>query len=94
MSPALFTLVFDALSMLLAQAEQDGRLHGVKISRESPSISHFMYADDLVIFSRADDKDAKTVFECVNQFTSWSGLAFKYGKSIILQYRRQREPIL
>lgn len=57
--PALFTLAFDVLSRLLAQTEANENLYGVKFSRESPSISHLIYADDLVIFSRADEQDAK-----------------------------------
>lgn len=33
MSPALFTIILDVLSRLLARVEEEGRLNGVKVSR-------------------------------------------------------------
>lgn len=72
MSPALFTIVFDMLSRLLADAEEAGQIHGIKISRESPPISHLMYTDDLVIFCGADVTETMEILQCLNRFCKWS----------------------
>lgn len=38
---------------------EEGKLKGVKISLSGPTISHLMYADDLVIYIRASIVEAK-----------------------------------
>lgn len=43
----------------------NGRIHAVKIWRESPPISHLMYVDDLVIFYHADEMEAGAIVECL-----------------------------
>jgi hypothetical protein len=50
LSPFLFILGAEALSRLIALEESKGNLHGICISRNSPSISHLAYADDLYFF--------------------------------------------
>lgn len=62
-------------------------LHGVKISQESPSISHLMYADDLVIFYGADEQEAKAVADFVNTFTNWAGLSVNY-KNLAIHFSK------
>lgn len=66
--------------LLLAHVEKAGKLHGVKISRESRAISHLIYMDDFVIFCRADEQDPKSVAECMKKFSIWLGLAINYDK--------------
>lgn len=66
-----FSLWFRCTFRLLTQAGEEDRLHGVKITRESPPISHLIYVDDLVIFCRADEQYAKTAVGCM---TNWLGL--------------------
>lgn len=49
-SLGLFTIFFDLLSRILTKAEEDGLIHGVKISRHSIYFSHLMFTDDLTVF--------------------------------------------
>lgn len=51
--------------MLLQRLENEGKIHGVKVTRESPSISHLMYSDDLVIFCRANMEEAEEISKCL-----------------------------
>lgn len=83
MSLALFTIVFDVLFRLLSKAKLEGRLHVVKVSRTSPTISHPMYAYDLVVFYRANKQGADMIAECLNTFTSWFGLLVNQSKPVI-----------
>lgn len=82
-SPALFTIYFDLLSRFITRAESIGDIHGVKISQESPLISHLMFADDLLIFCRANTIEVKKVKRCLNVYCTWSGQSINYAKSII-----------
>lgn len=49
MFPALFTVFSDILFRIIARAEHEGKISGIKISRCSHRVTHLMYADDLVI---------------------------------------------
>lgn len=61
LSPALFTIFSDTLSRLLTKPELEGRISGVKISINSPKILHLMYADNVVIYGKANESEAKAV---------------------------------
>ena len=50
LSPYLFLFCVEAFTSLLAREEENGRLHGVSISRYAPTISHFLFADDSLLF--------------------------------------------
>lgn len=54
LSPYLFILVTDALSGLMKRAVDDNSIHGVRGSRNGPSISHLLFVDDILLFSRAN----------------------------------------
>ena len=82
-SPFLFILVTDVLSRLFLQKEADSSLQGIKIARNCPPISHLMFVDDLVVFSRANHDDLATVQSCLTQFQTWSGLSINKRKSAI-----------
>lgn len=65
LSPALFTIFFNVFSRLLTKAKSEGKIHGVKMSRTSPPISHLMYADDLTIYCRANIEEVSEVAKCL-----------------------------
>lgn len=54
LSPLLFIICAEVLSRLIAQEEQKGNIHGIKIFTYAPAISHLMYADDLLIMGQAN----------------------------------------
>lgn len=101
MSPALFTVIAELLSRILTRAELDGKLSGIKISRHSPRVTHLLYADDLVIYCKADIHEAETVIDCLNQFCAWTGQeinwhksAVHYSKNVPPQLRRELGTVL
>lgn len=83
MTPALFVLLADLLSRILARAERADTISGVKISLTSPRITHLMYADDLVIYCKAKQEEVSEVKRCLDLYCQWSGQRINWDKSEI-----------
>ncbi|GAU34899.1 hypothetical protein TSUD_144300 [Trifolium subterraneum] len=52
LSPYLFILVTEGLTALIKNSVARGDLHGVKICRGAPTVSHLLFADDCFLFCR------------------------------------------
>ena len=59
LSPYRFLLCAEGFSALLNAAESAGLITGVKICANAPSISHLLFADDLLILIRANTENAQ-----------------------------------
>ena len=69
--------------MLSRLIEHDLRLKnvaGIKTSISGPTISHVMYADDIV-FSKASRKDVESLVKILEKYCRWSGQAINRRKS-------------
>ena len=70
--------------MLSRLIEHDLRLKnvaGIKTSISGPTISHVMYADDIVLFSKASRKDAESLVKILEKYYRWSGQVINRRKS-------------
>ncbi|KAF7823621.1 uncharacterized protein G2W53_021765 [Senna tora] len=56
-------------------------IHGIKIARGAPSINHLMYADDILLFFRADKSTCDKVNKLLNQFGELASLWMNNQKS-------------
>jgi hypothetical protein len=68
LSPYLFLLVADCLSVLMKLYERQGLISGVRVTRRAPSISHLLFADDNLLFFRLENDQAMKVRELLNIF--------------------------
>jgi hypothetical protein len=80
----LFIIGADILSRLLQQAESIGSLQGIKISPRCSQISHLQFADDLLIFSKANSSNVATILDCLASYQSWFGQKINYNKSGVI----------
>ena len=53
---------------------------GIKTSISGPTISHVMYADDIV-FSKASRKDVESLVKILEKYCRWSGQVINRRKS-------------
>lgn len=80
LSPYLFILCMDIFSLLLNRAVNNGRIeYHPKCSKIG--LSHFCFADDLMIFAAATYSSLKGDKEVFNEFYSLSGVQVSYMKS-------------
>jgi ribonuclease HI len=83
MSPYLFVLCMDKLTHLIAEAVENGKWKPMRAGRSGPSISHLMFADDLLLFGQAVDENMTAVVEVLNKFCLMSGQQVNFDKSSI-----------
>ncbi|KAL9664729.1 hypothetical protein QQ045_020136 [Rhodiola kirilowii] len=82
MSPYLFTLVMEVLSRLLVNLKRSGSFSfHPKCGRNN--LNHLMFADDVIIFSKACPSSLLKIKEALNSFKEWSGLNISEEKSAI-----------
>lgn len=84
LSPYILLLVADGLSVLLKHFEQSGRLEGIKVCRRAPSISHLLFADDSLLFFRANGTQAHHVRDALSIFERCTGQLISPGKCALL----------
>ncbi|MCH93152.1 putative ribonuclease H protein, partial [Trifolium medium] len=83
-SPYLFVLCMDKLSHLILHAVEEGKWNGIKAGRNGPVVSHLMFADDLLLFGEANEKQMHCVIDTLNQFCGMSGQEVSRDKTSIL----------
>jgi len=58
-SPYLFLLCAEGFSALLNAAESEGRLQGISICANAPSITHLLFTDDSLLLMKANEENAR-----------------------------------
>lgn len=81
LSPYLFVLCAEGLSAMLHESERRGSIHGIRVCRGAPSVSHLFFADDTLIFARADGAKTATIKGILNSYGLASGQLINYSKS-------------
>ncbi|KAB1216631.1 hypothetical protein CJ030_MR4G007827 [Morella rubra] len=81
LSPFLFILGSEVLSRMLGRVENYGLFHGIKVSRRALSLSHLLFADDIMIFSRANTREVNQISIVLEEYARLSGQKINKAKS-------------
>lgn len=73
LSPYLFLLVKDVLSRLIQKEINNHQLAGMKINRHCPTLSHILFADDALLFIRAELNECCVIKNILKQYGDASG---------------------
>jgi hypothetical protein len=76
--------VADGLSQLIQRKVQDDALKELHICRGAPGISHLLFADDTLLFFKANPDQAMVVKEIVDTYASCTGQLINLAKCSML----------
>ncbi|XP_074369684.1 uncharacterized protein LOC141711152 [Apium graveolens] len=73
----------EGLSAIIRRNEMSGLLHGCRIARGAPVISHLLFADDCYFFFRATMAEANVMKCILDRYADISGQVINFNKSAI-----------
>nr|ABN08038.1 RNA-directed DNA polymerase (Reverse transcriptase) [Medicago truncatula] len=79
LSPYLYIICAEGLSAIIKNHEFRGKIHGVRICRTTPSISHLLFADDNFLFCKATESEAQYVKDIISSITASLGVHNNIG---------------
>lgn len=81
LSPYLFVLCMERLSILINNKREEGDWKGIKVSRNSTPLTHLFFADDLILFGQDNMNTVKAMMDVLNEFCMMSGQTISLEKS-------------
>ena len=85
LSPLLFVLIMEGLSLALKHKQEEGLLTGIKVSRYI-HILHLLFADDILIMTKASIEEWKEISIVLQLFCNAMGLHINAHKTTLLQF--------
>jgi hypothetical protein len=82
-SPYLFLLCAEAFSALLNRAERKGVITGVPTSFKSPRLNHLFFADDSMLFCKANSVEWRRLIRILEVYEVGSGQRLNMNKTSI-----------
>jgi hypothetical protein len=83
-SPYMFLFVGEALTSILKEKTNDGKLTPIKVARNAPGISNLMFADDSLLFFKATMEEAREVDSALKLFQRCTGQLVSPSKCSLL----------
>ncbi|KAL9682461.1 hypothetical protein QQ045_014259 [Rhodiola kirilowii] len=79
--PYLFLLSAEWLSYILQKNQEQGLMKGIKICNRALIITHFLFADDFMVFLKAKPEAIRCLKETLDRYEAVSGQKINYAKS-------------
>ena len=83
LSPLLFILVIEGLSLLIKDAQKNGKITGIKISSQL-SFTHLLFVDDVILFGTSTFEEWVAFKVILDTFCTASGMSINMDKSCFL----------
>jgi hypothetical protein len=84
LSPFLFLFIADGLSALLSHNIGRQVLNPLKNCPRAPGLSHLLFADDTLLFFKADQEQAQRVVQILDEFSAATGQLINRAKCSIM----------
>nr|XP_025651861.1 uncharacterized protein LOC112747868 [Arachis hypogaea] len=91
LSPYLFIIAAEVFTILMDKAKEEGRISGVRIAPTASAISHLLFANDCIIFSKDSEEEVliknRVEIEEILGLSAWDqpgkyhGLPAQWGRS-------------
>lgn len=82
LSPYLFLLSMEVFTRSLDKAEAEKKIQWIKIAKNAPPVSHMLFADDCLLFVKADLHNVNNLLPVISHFSSISGQQVNLQKSV------------
>lgn len=73
LSPYLFLLCVEGLSLSIKKAAVEGSISGCKVCSSAPSITHLLFADDSFLFFKATTAETMAIQNILSSYARFSG---------------------
>lgn len=81
LSPYLFVLCMERLSNMINAKVDQGLWKGISVAKDSTSLTHLFFADDLILFGEATEMNCRNILEVLDNFCDISGQSMNLHKS-------------
>lgn len=83
LSPYLFLLCSESLNGLIQKAVRRGDIKGFSLCRSGPKISHLFFADDTLLFCRAELREVQEIKNILDRYERASGQKINHENTTI-----------
>ena len=83
LSPFLFLLCTESLHGLIKKAASNGDITGFRLCRHGPKLTHLFFADDSLLFCRANSTECSKVMDLLSVYEDFSGQKINKGKTAL-----------
>lgn len=80
-APSLFIIAEESLSRSLKEAQAQGQIDRFQGPRRAPTVSHLLFADDTLIFTKASIVSIKHLMKLLRTYENGSGQLININKS-------------
>ncbi|KAA3485255.1 reverse transcriptase [Gossypium australe] len=92
LSPYIFLICGEILSSLLRLAQWEGILHGTRIGKAGPHLSHLFFVDDSILFEEATASGAHNICSILRECEAYSGQQVNFNKPLIYFVKISQSP--
>ncbi|XP_026399021.1 uncharacterized protein LOC113294858 [Papaver somniferum] len=88
LSPYLYIICSEALSSYIDSLQKKVILEGIKVCKDAPEMTHLLFVDDSLLFSKANIQDFQVIKDYLQKYCLASGQEINFDKSGILFSRK------
>ena len=90
----LFLLCTEGLHGLISKATGQSEIRGYSLSRNSPRLTHLLFADDSLLFCRATTQECQKVLDILDTYGKCSGQQINRSKTTIFFSKSTSEKLI